>query len=325
MSIGNRTAPGNSVPASAEGRGASGIRIGLDLGGTKCAGALFDREYRELVRLRVPTPSGDYAGTLQAVAGLVAALQEKAPEPVGTVGIGMPGILDPQTGLVKNCNATWIQGKAFDVDLESVLGLPVRVANDGNCFTIAEALYGAGKDARVVFGATLGTGVGGGVVVNRKLINGRHGIGGEWGHSPLSRPTDEERRGRRCFCGQLDCVEQYLSGGGLAPDYQELSGRAIQAPELPDLLAAGDPAAEKAMARYEDRLGRALVAVVSILDPDVVVLGGGVSNIVRLYRNVPPLIAKYTFSDPINTLIVRARHGDSGGVLGAALLWQEQD
>lgn len=323
MIAGNRTMIGKRGADSVGAVEAREIRIGIDLGGTKCAGAIFDRESREMQRLRIPTPRGDYAETLQAIAGLITVLQKGAPEQASVVGVGMPGIIDPQTGLVKNCNATWIQGKAFHDDLEAILGLPVRVANDGNCFAIAEALFGAGRGARVVFGATLGTGVGGGVVIDGKLLFGRHGIGGEWGHSPLSRTNAEGRRGRKCFCGQVDCIEQYLSGGALARDYEETSRRVVQAREIPALLAAGDAAAEEVMARYEDRLGRALSAVVCLLDPDVIVLGGGVSNIERLYVNVPPLVVKYTFSDPTTTPVVKARHGDSGGVLGAALLWEE--
>jgi len=325
MTVDKRPASGNLATAPASASGTSGFRIGLDLGGTKCAGALFDRDCNEIVRQRVPTPRGDYPGTLQAIAGLVASLQEHAPQPAGTVGMGMPGIIDPQTGLVKNCNATWIQGKPFDADLEAVLGLPVRVANDGNCFAIAEALYGAAKGAKVVFGATLGTSCGGGVVVDGKLVVGRHGIGGEWGHSPMPGGNPDDHQGLQCFCGKMDCIERYLSGYALEREYEELSGRAVQARDLPDLLAAGDAVAEQVMTRYEDRLGRALAAIANIIDPDAIVLGGGVSNIERLYTNVLPVMARHVFFDSLSTPIVKARHGDAGGVLGAALLWQEQD
>ncbi|MBL6927661.1 MAG: ROK family protein [Rhodospirillales bacterium] len=295
-------------------------RIGVDLGGTKCAGALLDPGGREVRRTRVKTPRGDYDGTIRAVVDLIAELAQDAPAQP-TVGVDMPGIIDPRTQTVKNSNATWIQGHAFQEDLEKVLGQPVRVANDGNCFTIAEARDGAAAGAAVVFGATLGTGCGGGVVVNGAVLTGNNGIAGEWGHSPLPWADKTVRKGRPCFCGQKDCLEQYLSGGGLARTYRDLSGRKIKAKEISALLAEKDANAVSAIGIYEDRLARALAAVVNILDPDVIVLGGGVSNVERLYDNVPRLIGTYAFSDRIETPVVKAKHGDAGGVRGAAWLW----
>jgi len=297
-------------------------RIGVDLGGTKCAGALLGPGGHEVRRTRVKTPRGDYDGTIQAIVDLISQLSDEAPTQP-TVGVDMPGIIDPRTRTVKNSNATWIQGRAFQQDLEDSLGRPVRVANDGNCFTIAEARDGAAAGAGVVFGATLGTGCGGGVVVNGVGLTGFNGIAGEWGHSPLPWADKTVRQGRPCFCGRKDCLEQYLSGGGLARTYGDLSGRRIKAKEIPGLLADRDPDALRAMAIYEDRLARALAAVVNILDPDVIVLGGGVSNIECLYEDVPGLIGKYAFSDRIETPDVKAVHGDAGGVRGPAWLWGE--
>ena len=299
-------------------------RIGIDLGGTKCAGALLGPDGREIRRTRIKTPRGDYDGTIRAVVDLISLLSEDAPTHA-TVGVDMPGIIDPRTRTVKNSNATWLQGHPFQEDLERALGWPVRVANDGNCFTIAEARDGAAAGAGVVFGATLGTGCGGGVVVNGVGLTGSNGIAGEWGHSPLPWADKSVRQGRPCFCGQKDCLEQYLSGGGLARTYGELSGRKIKAKEIPALLAGKDSDAVRAIKIYEDRLARALAAVVNILDPDVIVLGGGVSNIERLYDNVPALVGKYAFSDRIETPIVKAVHGDAGGVRGAAWLWGESE
>ncbi|MBC8159520.1 MAG: ROK family protein, partial [Alphaproteobacteria bacterium] len=228
-------------------------RIGIDLGGTKCAGALLDPTGHEVLRTRVKTPRGDYDGTIRAVVDLIAQLAHEAPDQP-TVGVDMPGIIDPGTHTVKNSNATWIQDHAFQEDLEEALGHRVRVANDGNCFTIAEARDGAAAGAAVVFGATLGTGCGGGVVVNGVGLTGCNGIAGEWGHSPLPWADKSVRRGRPCFCGQKDCLEQYLSGGGLARTYRDLSGRKIKGKEIPALLAENDAEAVRAIEIYEDRL-----------------------------------------------------------------------
>ncbi len=298
-------------------------RIGIDLGGTKCAGALFNGQGREIGVARVPTPREDYDGTVRIIADVVGNLEARLPHPA-TVGVGMPGTIDPRTRRVKNCNATWIQGRDFQRDLEQALARPVRVANDGHCFTVAEARDGAARGASVVFGATLGTGCGGGIVVNGTVLTGNNGISGEWGHFPLPWADESERTARACFCGKMDCIERYLSGGALAFDYREASGKVIDARDIPELLDGDDPIAERVVARYEDRLARALALVVDLLDPDIIVLGGGVSNMARLYENVPPLMAKYVFADRMDTPVVKAVHGDASGVRGAAWLWTEE-
>ncbi|MCG8510575.1 MAG: ROK family protein, partial [Rhodospirillales bacterium] len=298
--------------------------IGIDLGGTKCAGVILGHDGTEIGSSRRPTPRGDYNGTIATIAETVRELSAGIPGPV-SVGVGMPGIVDPRTKRVKNCNATWIQGRDFTHDLQTALGQPVRIANDGNCFTIAEARDGAARGAAVVFGATLGTGCGGGVVVNGRLLTGLNGIAGEWGHSPMPWKARDESQPRDCFCGASDCVERYLSGGGLAGTYAGISGRKIDGRDLPALLESADTDANAAMGRYEDQLAQALAAIVNVLDPDVIVLGGGVSNIERLYRNVPGLLGNYVFSDRVDTPVKKAVHGDAAGVRGAAFLWGDSN
>jgi fructokinase len=314
----------DSAPLSARNTVADGeqaFRIGIDLGGTKCAGVILDREGTEIASSRLPTPRGDYDGTLATIAEMVDQLSNVVAGET-TVGVGMPGIVDPNSRRVKNCNATWIQGRDFTTDLQQALGRPVRIANDANCFTIAEALDGAARSARVVFGATLGTGCGGGIVIDGHLLAGLNGIAGEWGHSAMPWRNRGDKPVRDCFCGAVDCVERYLSGGGLARTYAEISGREIEASDLPALLESGDKEAEQAIGRYEDHLAQALAAVVNVIDPDVIVLGGGVSNVGRIYGNVQELVGKYAFSDQIVTPVVQAVHGDAAGVRGAAFLWE---
>jgi fructokinase len=296
------------------------VRIGVDLGGTKIEAVALDDTGRLLARRRIPTPREDYAATLAAIASLVSGLEQETAQR-GTVGVGIPGALSPATGLVKNANSTWLIGRALDRDLAARLERPVRLANDANCFALSEAVDGAGAGARVVFGVIVGTGTGGGVVVDRKLLTGPNAIAGEWGHNPLPWPGPDEWPGPSCYCGKTGCVETFLSGPGLSRDYRERTGEALEPPEIVARAARGEPAAALALERYEDRMARALAAVLDVLDPDVVVLGGGISQIQRLYRSVPRLWQQWAFSDRVDTLLRPPVHGDSSGVRGAAWLW----
>lgn len=296
------------------------MRIGIDLGGTKIEGIVLDATGREVIRRRLPTPTGDYAATLSAIAGLVADL-DAASGGSASVGIGIPGALSPATGLVKNANSTWLIGNRLDKDLETVLDRPIRLENDANCFAVSEAADGAAAGADIVFGVILGTGVGGGIVIAGRPLRGRNAIAGEWGHNPLPWPTDDERPGPSCYCGLNGCIETFLSGPGLSNDFQATGGEAVAAKEIADRAAAGDPVAEATLQRYEQRLARALAGVINLLDPDVIVLGGGLSNLTRLYANVPRLWSRWVFSDRIDTPLRKNRHGDSSGVRGAAWLW----
>jgi fructokinase len=296
------------------------MRIGVDLGGTKIELAALDRDGAILLRRRIATPGNDYAAIIRAVTALVDAA-ERTLGRRGTVGIGMPGALSPATGLVKNANSTCLIGKPFDRDLISALGRPVRFANDANCFALSEAVDGAAAGAAVVFGTILGTGVGAGIVVDGRVLTGANAIAGEWGHSPLPWPEDEERPGPRCYCGKHGCIESFLSGPGLALDHRSVTGEALEATAIAAAAGAGDPGAEATLARYEDRLARALATVINLLDPDVIVLGGGLSAIARLYQTVPRRWGAYVFSDAVATRLAPPRHGDSSGVRGAAWLW----
>ncbi len=294
------------------------MRIGIDLGGTKIAAVALDDQGRELARERVATPRGDYAGTIEAIAGLVATL-DAATGKRGSVGIGMPGTISPATGKVKNANSTWLNGQPLDRDLAERLGRPVRLANDANCFALSEATDGAAAGARVVFGVILGTGVGGGLVVAGREITGPNGIAGEWGHNPLPWPAGDERPGPACYCGRSGCIETFLSGPGLAADHARVNpGTALTGEQI-----ARDPgaAAQATLARYEERLARALASVVNLLDPDAIVLGGGLSQLTRLYESVPRLWGRFVFSDRVDTRLVPPRYGDASGVRGAAWLW----
>ncbi|MBI2890461.1 MAG: ROK family protein [Nitrospirae bacterium] len=296
------------------------IRIGIDLGGTKIEGIVLDSSGAERARQRVPSPRNDYDATLKTIVDLVGFLESRC-GPSGTVGVGIPGIVSPATGLVKNANSTWLIGHPLDRDLTARLGRPVRLENDANCFALSEATDGAGAAAAVVFGVILGTGVGGGIVVCGRPLVGANAIAGEWGHNPLPSPRDEERPGPTCYCGRRGCVETFLSGPAIEHDYKARVGITTPAVEIGRRAAAGEAAAESVLADHEDRLARALSVVINILDPDVIVLGGGVSNLDRLYANVPRLWAPHVFSDRVDTKLVRARHGDSSGVRGAARLW----
>jgi fructokinase len=296
------------------------MRIGIDLGGTKIEAIALGDDGRENFRRRISTPSGDYAATLKAIAELVSSIEEKFGQR-GSVGIGTPGAISPRTGFIKNSNSVVLNGRALDQDLASLLGRPVRIENDANCFALSEAVDGAASDASVVFGVILGTGVGAGIVVDRRIISGRNRIAGEGGHNPLPWPRAAELPGPPCYCGKTGCIETFLSGPGLTREFRLRTGKDLSAPEISSTADAGDKEALAVMETYEDRLARGLAHVINVLDPDVIVLGGGLSNIERLYRGVPTLIQRFVFSDGVDTPLVRALHGDSSGVRGAAWLW----
>ena len=295
------------------------LRFGVDIGGTKIEVAALEGSVVR-GRRRVATPRDDYEGTLRAVAGLVRGLEAECGA-AATVGVGMPGALSPADGLVMNSNSVWLNGRALAQDLAAVLPLPLRFENDANCFALSEAVDGAARGARAVFGVIVGTGTGGGVVLDGRVWTGRNAIAGEWGHNPLPRPGLEEMPGPPCYCGRTGCIETWLSGPGLARDHGRCTGQRAEPAEIAARADQGDAAAEATMARYEDRMARALAAVVNILDPDVIVLGGGLSNLARLYRNVPPLLAQHVMSEQVTTWVLPAVHGDSSGVRGAAWLW----
>jgi len=297
------------------------MRIGIDMGGTKIEAIAIDQR-AELVRRRVAAPKGDYDATIRAVRDLVAAIETELAQS-GTVGVGIPGTISAATGLVKNANSTWLIGHPLDRDLEEALRRPVRVSNDANCFALSEATDGAGAAANTVFGVILGTGTGGGVVINGRVLEGRHRIAGEWGHNPLPWPQDGERPGPACYCGLTGCIETFLSGPGLAATYEALTGERIDAKGVVSRADAGDDAALNALTAYEGRLARSLASIINVLDPDIIVLGGGLSNISRFYARVPALWAPFVFSDSSDTPLVAARHGDSSGVRGAAWLWPD--
>jgi len=300
------------------------MRIGIDLGGTKIEGIAIADDGAERLRRRIAAPRGDYAKTLTAVADLVHDLEREIGEQ-GTVGVGIPGTISPATGLIKNANSTWLIGRPLAEDLPRLLGRPVRFANDANCFALSEASDGAAAGAHVVFGVIIGTGTGGGVVIDGQVLVGANAIGGEWGHNPLPAPRDREWPGPPCYCGRRGCVEQFLSGPALARDYLTVaSGPAATAKEVAARADAGDALAIAVLERYADRMARALASVINVLDPDVIVLGGGLSNIDRLYDRVPQLWGPHVFSDSVATRLVRARHGDSSGVRGAAWLWERE-
>jgi len=297
------------------------MRIGIDLGGTKIEIAALDAaDGAVLARERIATPRGDYAATIAAIRDLVAGVEARLGRR-GTVGIGIPGAISPASGLVKNANSTWLIGRPFDRDLAVALDRPVRLANDANCFALSEAVDGSAAGAAIMFGVILGTGVGGGIVVNGRVLTGANAISGEWGHNPLPRPEDTERPGPACYCGRQGCIETFLSGPGLAADHERATGSALSAEDVVAAAEAGDAAAEATLRRYEDRLARALAHLVNILDPEVIVLGGGLSGLPRLYEAVPRLWGRHIFSDHVATRLVPPVHGDSSGVRGAAWRW----
>jgi fructokinase len=302
------------------------MRIGIDLGGTKIEGIALASDGAIGERLRVPTPTGAYEDTVTAIAGVVTNLEKRIGRTC-SVGVAHPGAISPATGLIKNANSTRLNGHPLKSDLERALGREVRLANDANCLAISEASDGAAAGCSIVFGVILGTGVGGGVVVDGKGLVGAQAIAGEWGHNALPGPHDDERPGPRCYCGRSGCIETWLSGPRLAEQFTNRTGRKLQATEIADAAAAGDAEADAQIELYCDRLARALASVVNILDPHAIVLGGGLSRIARLYQRVPELWTRYIFSEPetIATKLLPPMYGDSSGVRGAAWLWPEQE
>jgi fructokinase len=307
------------------------MRLGIDLGGTKIEIIAISGDGGEILRRRKPTPRGSYRGIVEALTGLVREVEAElaamgAPESgfsgPHTVGIGMPGALSPQTGLAMNANSTEINGQPFKTDLEAILGREVRLANDANCLAVSEAVDGAAAGARVVFAAILGTGTGAGIAINGATWEGQHRIAGEWGHNPLPWPSVEELTGAQpCFCGQRGCIETWVSGTGFRNDFARVTGRSLSGPDIIAAAETGDAAAVAALDRYANRLGRSLAQVVNLLDPDVIVLGGGMSNVALVYEMLGSTITNFIFSDHFTTPIRPALHGDSSGVRGAAWLW----
>jgi fructokinase len=296
------------------------MQIGIDLGGTKTEGIGLDASTPVAVRRRVATPR-DYAGTIDAIARLVAEIEAEAGR-TGSVGVGIPGVVSHASGLVKNANSTWLNGRPLLADLEARLSRPVRVANDANCFTLSEAIDGAGRGFETVFGVILGTGVGGGIAVRQRIHEGPNQIAGEWGHNPLPWMTDEERASApACYCGKVGCVETFLSGPAFERDHALMSGAQCSSQDIVRAAASGNPHAIRTLQRYEDRLARALAAVINLLDPDAIVLGGGMSNLPDLASAVSAALPRYVFSDTVLTKVVVNVHGDSSGVRGAAWLW----
>lgn len=296
------------------------MRIGIDLGGTKISELALGDDGEILARRRIPTPKGDYDGTLDAIASLVTELERETGR-TGSIGIGTPGAISPATGLFKNASAVFLNGRAGKVDLEARLDREVRIANDANCFALSEAVDGAGAGYGVVFGVILGTGCGGGIVFDGRVHVGPNAIGGEWGHNPLPWQTPEEYPGPECYCGRRGCIERWVSGTGLQQDYANVCGEELSGDEIAARADTGDAEAQTVMDRYEDRLARGLASVINMLDPDVVVLGGGVSNVARLYTNIPILWQRYVYSDRCDTPLRQNAHGDDSGVRGAAWLW----
>jgi fructokinase len=296
------------------------MRLGVDLGGTKIEIIGLATDGRELLRRRIATPQGDYRATLSAIAGLVATAEAELGQ-TGSVGIGIPGAESLRSGLIKNANSTCLIGQPLRQDLQTLLRREVRLANDANCFALSEAIDGAGRDAETVFGVILGTGVGGGIVIRRQVLVGANAIAGEWGHNPLPRLAAADQPAPDCYCGHQGCVETYLSGPGLTADHARHTGERLAAATIEHRALGGDSACEATLRRYEDRLGRALASVINILDPQVIVLGGGLSNMQRLYRHLPTCCAPYVFSDAVDTRFLPPVHGDSSGVRGAAWLW----
>ncbi|MBM3548053.1 MAG: ROK family protein [Alphaproteobacteria bacterium] len=295
-------------------------RLGIDLGGTKVEGVVLGPDGRVLAGRRLPSPTGSYPATLAAVVDLARDLEREAGV-VATVGIGIPGAMSPATGLVKNANSTWLIGHPFQGDLEKRLGRPVRIDNDANCFAVSEATDGAAAGADPVFGVILGTGVGGGLVIGGRPVVGASAIAGEWGHNPLPRMSEDERPGPPCYCGRAGCVETFLSGPALARDHEKHTSERLTAAEIATRAESGDKSALATLHRHAERLARALAIVINILDPQVIVLGGGLSKIGRLYRVLPDLLRPHVFSDALAARVVPPKHGDASGVRGAAWLW----
>lgn len=296
------------------------MRIGIDLGGTKIEVIALADDGRILLRKRIFTPQGDYSATLQAIAGLVGSVESEL-KIRGTLGIGIPGAESLVSGLIKNANSTCLIGRPLRTDLQSLLDREIRLANDANCFALSEAIDGSGQGAEIVFGVILGTGVGGGIVVNGQILNGANAIAGEWGHNPLPLPDDTDRPLPTCYCGRSGCIETYLSGPALSRDHFAQTGLSLSPEEIDQAASNGNPDCEASLRRYENRLGRALAGIINLIDPHVIVLGGGLSHLQRLYRNLPECCGPHVFSDVFNTQFRPPQHGDSSGVRGAAWLW----
>lgn len=298
------------------------LRLGIDLGGTKIEGALFAPGDEVLARDRVATPRNDYDATLGAIAEIVSSLETLfATSGVPSIGVAIPGSISSSSGFVQNANSTWLNGKPFDRDLARLLGRPVKVANDANCFVLSEAADGAGAGAHSVFGVILGTGCGGGLILDGRLVNGRQGIGGEWGHNPLPWAEPEEHPGPACWCGRLGCMETWVSGPALSADHQAAGGARMAVEDIVTAAAAGDAAAEATLKRHVSRLARGLAHVVNIFDPEVIVLGGGLSKLEHLYEELPAAMAPHIFADRAEIVILPPKWGDASGVRGAAWLW----
>jgi len=296
------------------------MRIGIDLGGTKIEIIALNHRGDTLFSKRIKTPKGSYQDILSCLCQLIAET-EKSCKLAGDIGIGTPGSCDLHTGLLRNSNTTCLNGMPFKADLEARLKRPVRMANDANCFALSEAMDGAGKGANSLFGVIIGTGTGGGLVINRQLLVGVNAIAGEWGHNPLPWPSTEELPGPPCYCGRRGCIETFLSGPGLSADYHSATQKVHTGPQIAALAEQGEKAAEVTLQRYEGRLARGLASVINLVDPEIIVLGGGLSNLKRLYKNIPQLWAPYIFSEHIETRLLPAKHGDASGVRGAAWLW----
>ncbi|HFD32234.1 MAG TPA: ROK family protein [Gammaproteobacteria bacterium] len=298
------------------------MRIGIDLGGTKIEGIALDDAGKELIRKRIDAPQGDYQKTLHAIVELVSYIETET-QLTGSVGIGIPGTISPKTDLVKNANSVWLIGQALHADLESLLNRKIRIENDANCFVVSEASDGAAKDAEIVFGVIIGTGTGGGIFVRGQSIIGANAIAGEWGHNPLPWPEKNELPGRECYCGKNGCIETWLSGPGFAKEHQATNhlDSIISAKEIVSLAAQGNQSAQESIHRYAQRLAKSLASIINVIDPDTIVLGGGMSNIKQLYTLVPEIWDDFVFSDHITTQLVAPKHGDSSGVRGAAWLW----
>jgi fructokinase len=300
------------------------FRIGIDVGGTKIEGAAIDIAGLVRVRRRVATPVGDYRATVKTIIDVIGRIEQEIGS-TAPVGIGIPGALSPATGLVKNANSTWLIGRPLQHDIETALARPARFANDANCFALSEAIDGAAAGMNTVFGVILGTGVGGRIAVKQQIIIGANAIAGEWGHNPISSPLPDEFPGARCWCGRSGCLETILSGPALAADHHSRTGQTLTPPDIVEKATAGDPACRATLSRYMDRLARGLASVINLLDPDAIVLGGGLSGISALYERVPQLWAHYVFSDRVVTPLLPPAHGDASGVRGAAWLWPPED
>lgn len=298
------------------------LRLGIDLGGTKIEGLVLDPTGAETARQRILAPQGCYEDTLRALADLIRELEANAGAPA-TVGIGMPGSLSPTTGLVRNANSTWLNGRALREDLEAAAGRPIRFANDANCFALSEATDGAGAGAGIVFGVIVGTGCGGGIVIGGRLLEGARGIGGEWGHNPLPWAEPDEHPGPTCWCGRKGCMEMWASGTGLSGDYKRRTGELVSGHEIVARAALGEPAARTSLDRHASRLARGLAHIVNVIDPDVIVLGGGLSKLPHLYEVLPGLAAPFVFSDVAEITVRPPKWGDASGVRGAAWLWND--